>query len=601
MPGVVRGMHGGMAGVIVDLTGVGGNYFATFLPRTMEFDSLRDFVMPLAREGLENLFFFIGMRSRHWPSCAMVTLRDGDVILATTSAEPRNHLLHPEGLFQSVSTRGQMRHFFDVELHEATCVMFRDSRYTVTPRDHPGQDIVSYFAASFRMHRAGLLSCTFPTPDLDVHGLHCAEATTIFEVPAIREGDPVPERNDFFTFCDFRPLGFKPRVINSHVPLLHVPSLLSNLGIQLPAAYRADVVGGRVKDDYVKLRGNRTLIFFAKVVEDNTSTSSDSSGRDREGSEASERPRPQANSAPAPPAPARRAAPPTPQRALPAAFAAGSEEAPESWGHGGGTFEGIALFDPSLPAGQSWNEAVTILPQAPGNSITAPRESETVPWFHDLSEAGFESDSGHAATPPHSRPVLALVYAEDFIPEMHTVEVSFPCGINRLLVAVNAVRDADLARHFICLRPASPQLHKEFVTLLAAPLWLTHKATVLLDSSRINGCVFAAALPMQISREALILAANLTGQDDLGVFVHGLLRPLERGHSISLVTGMTVAFLPGGLGAPACHELSHMLADAEGWDVNADFPGPRYAPWSHFYLLTDASPRVFEVKPGRPA
>ena len=95
MPGVVRGMQGGMAGVIVDLTGVGGNYFATFLPRTMEYASLRDFVAPLVRDGLDNLFFFIGMRSRHWPPCAMVTLRDGDVILAATSAEPRSHLLHP--------------------------------------------------------------------------------------------------------------------------------------------------------------------------------------------------------------------------------------------------------------------------------------------------------------------------------------------------------------------------------------------------------------------------------------------------------------------------------------------------------------------------
>ncbi|CAE7362443.1 hemA, partial [Symbiodinium microadriaticum] len=600
--GVVRGMQGGMAGVIVDLTGVGGNYFATFLPRTMEYASLRDFVAPLVRDGLDNLFFFIGMRSRHWPPCAMVTLRDGDVILAATSAEPRSHLLHPEGLLQPVSTRNQLRHFFDVELHEATCVMFRDSRYTITSRDHPGQDVVSYFADSFRMHRANLLSCTFPTPDLDVHGLHCAEATTIFEVPAIREGDPAPERNDFFTLCDFRPLGSKPRVIISHVPLLHVPSLLSNLGIQLPAAYRADVVGGRVKDDYVKLRGNRTLIFFAKVVEDSTSTSSASSDRAQESNEAFERHSPSASRAPAPSEPAHADAP-APQGALPAtsaaAPAAGSGEASASWGLGGGTFEGLALYDPSLPAGQSWNEAVTVLPQDLGNNTVASREQGTASWSYDLSGDGFESDSGRAATPPPSQPVMALVYTEDFTPEMHTVEISFPCGINRLLVAVNAVRDADLARHFPCLRPASPQLHREFVTLLAAPLWLTHKATVLLDTSRINGCVFAAALPMQISREALILAANLTGQEDIGVFVHGLLRPLEQGHSISLLTGMTVAFLPGGLGTPACHELSHMLSDAEGWDVNADLPGPRYAPWSHFYLLTDVMPRVFEVKPGR--
>ena len=273
MPSIVRGMQGGMVGVICDFTYVGGDYFATCLPKQMSLDSLLSFARPLSREDIESLYFFIGLRQRPWPASAIVTFRDGDVIQASSSPDPRPRQLHPEALFQPDADLGPMCHFFDVEVHEARCVMYRDARYTIAPHTHPGLDLISYCVQSFKLRWADVLCCTFPIEELDVHGMSCADITSIVEVPAIREGDPIPDRCDIFTLCDFRPLGSKPRIVLSHVPLIHLPSLLSNLGIQLPAAYTVAVVGGRMRGDHVKIRENMTLLFYAKLVESSDSSS----------------------------------------------------------------------------------------------------------------------------------------------------------------------------------------------------------------------------------------------------------------------------------------------------------------------------------------
>ena len=127
------------------------------------------------------------------------------------------------------------------------------------------------------------------------------------------------------------------------------------------------------------------------------------------------------------------------------------------------------------------------------------------------------------------------------------------------------------------------------------------KAVVLLDCSRINGCVFAAALPTSLSRESLLLAAKLPIEDGLGVYVHGLLQPLAVYQRIQLVSGMSVCFLPAGLGAPASQDLSDMLLHPDGWNAQASLQCPAWHPGSHFYLLTDGMPATFAVAPGRRA
>ena len=105
MPGIARGLQGGLAGVVLDLGCVGGHYFATFLPKQMSYEELSAYILPLAREDTTEMFFFIGTRTRPWPSCAMIELRDGDVIFVSPFSRPPTFPQHCRG---SLSPRARV-------------------------------------------------------------------------------------------------------------------------------------------------------------------------------------------------------------------------------------------------------------------------------------------------------------------------------------------------------------------------------------------------------------------------------------------------------------------------------------------------------------
>ena len=70
---------GGQVAVVLDLTHVGGHYFATVMPRELSHQSILDYVLPLTTCD-DDPVFYVGGRAQPWPRCATVDLSDGDVI-----------------------------------------------------------------------------------------------------------------------------------------------------------------------------------------------------------------------------------------------------------------------------------------------------------------------------------------------------------------------------------------------------------------------------------------------------------------------------------------------------------------------------------------
>ncbi|CAE7215539.1 unnamed protein product, partial [Symbiodinium sp. KB8] len=451
-----------------------------------------------------------------------VVLRDGEVILDL----------------------GPMCHFFNVETHESRCVVYRNSRYAIPPYHFAGKDILTHFAEASHLHLSSLLSCDFHILDLDVHGDFCPWLTAIVDAPAIREGDPDPERCDYFTLC-------------------------------------------KVRGDHVKIRGPWAL--------DQEQLAPPPSVWDEELSNApasrNEQDQPYASTA----------APAEAHVSFPAAFQ--------------GTF-----IDSTLPVGHGWNEDIqTALEPAPwdnaprapvmhhGNGGTTLQEVEapagSTPVAPPVStpepDGAMEVETNSALDEASSAAILTIVYVPDFTPEMHDIRVTLPCGVDTFLQAVQACRTDELAQRFPVLTPAAPHLHDAFVAVVATPSWLQGRSVILLDCSRVDGRIFSVALPSPISRESLLTAAHLPDDSTLGVFVHGLHRPLAYHQMISLVTGMAVAFLYEGFGAPASQDLATRLLGNEGCDNLAEIPGPLYYPGSHFKLLTDGMSSLLAVRAGR--
>ena len=579
MPSIARGLQGGMSGVVLDLGCVGGHYFATFLPKSIAWDDLRSFIRPLIREDVADTYFYIGSRSEAWPPGSLISLRDGDVIFVT--AEPGSGCRRPsaEELLRPGNELGPMQHFFDLESYEATCVLYDGSRYTIPPYYHTGRDILSYVTECFRIHPAHVASCSFPVTEFDVHGMTCPFALAVFEIPAIREGDPVPNRRDVFTFCDLRPLGHKPKVVHSHIPLLHIPSILADVGIQLPPAFSIGVLGGRLRGEVVRVKGNSTLVIYAKEAqsEDSSGPTLDSSSSAESSGEPAQRLSPWGS----PP----QLNPPAPEEPL------DDEDfvLPES--------AELEHHDPTLPDGHSWNYGTETspLPTAAGELTGPTQVFEPPDHGHPVVSSQEDLSDSDDVADAHRQSIMVLVYVPDYLPEMYHVPVRFPCSPEQLLQAVRTQRQGGYGALFPHLIPVTPHLTREYACLVALPDWARNHAVVLLDCSRINDGVFVADLPTPLNRESLLLAAHLPVDSDIGVFVHGLVRPLARWQIIHLVAGMSIAFLPAGLGAPDSRELDAMLLQDDGWDPNAEPPGPRYTSPNIFRLrvLTDGMPCTF--------
>ena len=265
-PAHIRGVHDGYAAVICDLTRSGGAYFATILPKHLSHETLVQFLAPLVPPSDEPMRFFIGCRTKAWPLEALITLRDGDAInvvqhLDTTVLQHRAESLHDRASW------GPMHQFYEPDFKQATCVLHREQRFCIDTSPNYGIDLFDQIVSALRLDAAKTAICSFPIEDLEVQGVRCRTVTTVADVAAPTGGYREPARQDFFVLCDLRPLGLKPQFVYAHLPRLHLPSLIADLGIALPAAFQVGIEGARVSGDVVRISCNCTLLFYAKEAE----------------------------------------------------------------------------------------------------------------------------------------------------------------------------------------------------------------------------------------------------------------------------------------------------------------------------------------------
>ena len=580
---------------ICDLTRLGGAYFATVLPKNLSHQSLVEFLAPLVSDIDEPLRFYIGCRTKVWPTEALVTLRDGDAITAVQYPEA-TLLRHRVESLQDRANWGSLCQFYAPDFRQATCVMHGDQRFRMEVPVPHGTDLFDQVVSELQLDASRTAICSFPLEALEVHGTRCPLTVAVADVAAPTGGYREPHRQDFFVLCDLRPLGLKPRFVYAHLPRLHLPSLIADLGIALPAAFQVGITGARVADDVVHISCNCTLLFYAKEADAEDSVSITDLSPVHE---------------PGPPedVPLFEEMEPIVEHPSPSQF-----------------------LDPTIPADHGWNLGVTDTSDDTnlGSSIPAtavpstspsdpqPPRQHVISWsyasycahmagaWEDLGGEGAQSDVSMpsrleqdsslagvaevrssldpAALPVHDRSasqpradavapssvdpgtttLFALIFAPDYSPEYIRARVRLPCGVEQLLECVVADRYGPLAKQFPRLFPAVPQPREGYLILVSAPEWLTERPIVILDCQRILQTVTACRLYPVLNRESLLVAAGLRHDSDACVFVHGLLQPLSQGQRVQLVTGMVVSFAQPDSGAPATFDLTSRLQSQDG-------------------------------------
>ncbi|CAE7939958.1 HERC1 [Symbiodinium sp. KB8] len=543
-PGLIHRVSDGYSAIILDLSRVGGLYFATVLPRSITLDELVQYIRPLTTADEEELYLYIGTRRTPWPAGAIVSLKDGDVIEASKFHEEVPPILRAEAVFEQ-RPFGPMHHFFRLPTYDGICIMHDQRRFVASAHHHYGETVIDHVTRCLRLPSEQIATCTFPIGNLDVQGQSCAFLVAVADMPEGAYQQDAPERQDMFVLCDFRPLGLKPRFVHTHVPYVHVPSILSNFSIMTPSGMRVDVLGGIGGDGNIRVNANSTLLFFAQELPSDSSEPP-SSAQPHESAE-----------------------------------------------------EGEAHSSPGLVADNDSEYLAT-----PGRNANAAEGSDADMIAASL-DTGFEELSplptrdAVVGTDESSTTVRAFVYVPDTFAELIDVAVNIPCGVEDVRAAVQAVRTEPSKSTFPSLQLVAPQPCTGFLFMLAAPSWLNSRPIILFDCQRITGTIFARVVHPCLTRESLLLAAGMPHGATHEVYVHGLLQPLDVGQRITIIPGMLISVVPYGCGAPATFDAPTMLQQRQMWGLDHPLPGVEYHPGRHFLVLTDAWPIDFNVVDGR--
>ena len=571
---------GGQAAIALDLTPVGGHFFSTFLPIDLSYQTLIEYITPLTTDG--ELAVYIGMNRTAWPLHERIHLADGDVITVLRERDVDFHKHTASELFGPEAEWGSIQSMPRLEYFSKVCVLHRHQRYMLAPHYHYDQSVVDYVAQRLRLDVHATVMCSYPIADLDVQGELATHIIAVAEVPSpYTTGMTREAARDLFVLIDPRPLGFKPAFLFIHHPVVHLPTIAALLGLAMPPAYQIGVKGGKQQGDDIFFEGCTTLVLVREPRPFPRSDDSDtSSPQPMQGREVQEDPFAYV------PSPVDITSPyESPGDGVSRPLTAWEGDALPTFGDQPG-------FDTTLPAGHTWNIGVPEPESSPLETRPTVYPDEAA---ERLPSPQREPMEARVAGPTS---IQALIYAPDFVPEIVTVSIPLPATAVHFL-AMLAEQRLDIQAHsFSQIFPASPQPIHELAILVAAPDWQSDTATVLFDCRRHNECLFAKAVPLQLNRESLLLAAGIPTDDPVHVYVHGLLRPLGIDQRITLKSGMTVSILPRADGAPCAFDLASRLATPEGWDADAPIPGPRTHFESHFYVLTEAWPFTFPVRRG---
>ena len=505
---------GGQVAVVLDLTCVGGHFFATFLPRSLSYQTLIEYITPLTSDG--ELAVYVGCRSSAWPENTWVELSDGEVIIVLRARNVDFPKPRASDLFLQGATWGPLRHMPRLEYHDRVCVLFRHQRYCLAPYYHTDQSVVEYVCEKLRLDPHATAMCSFPIADLEVQGALATYLIAVAEVPSQHTtGINRSEARDIFVLIDPRPLGFKPAFLFIHHPIVHLPTVVALLGLAMPQAYQIRVLGGRRERDDIIVDGCTTLVLVPEPRpfdrDDDSSTSS----------------------APAALPEAPPGNDPTLCALSPVDLSSPYDQAGDpaasnltAWdGAPSPTFAGAVDFDTTLPAEHTWNLGL----HDPSPDLPAGASQAQAPPTVAAASADFAAGSpiDHNARVAGPTCIQALIYAPDFVPEIITVHVSLPVTVVHLLSALLPQRLDSQARCFPELFPAAPQPIQELAVIVAAPEWQIDTVVVLFDCRRCNECLFACVVHRLLSRESLLIAAGFPMDAALHVYVHGLIHPPE--------------------------------------------------------------------------
>ena len=642
--------------VVIDLSRVGGSYYATMLPCRLPYRDLYDYVRPQLGSDVAGLLFFVGEHATPCQPLHDVVLEAGEAIMAQHAFDLPIHPWKLSHLFRPGATWGPLHHI-PREGQTPTqapgfCVMHARHRYVIQQqRFATGLMPVEAVGQLLGVEPASLTMHVHATPaDLDVQGSACAAVISVVDLPKPDLNCPVQRlRRDVFVLCDLRPLGLRPFAFHSHSLLIHIPTILALAEVRIFFGYRLQIQGGQVEGHEVRVAGSTTLVFRTQAVsevaaaapddppspdldddDEGDSDEHDSQPSSAEHRSSSEHGWPTSAATSTQELRPGGISPPGPDAAIEVCLAAASLclwslptlKQPCFWSsaqsHALATFEVCAAAFPACllsgPAAKVL--AADAAPTCKGPDQPTLGELTAQPLAaQGLLETRMQQDRQDrdplhipvpefavpppellGALPAQAARVNFVVYVPRYQPEVWRTMLHLPCDPLAALQGVEAIRAGSAAYRFPVLHFTAPQLSDTFVSLIAVPVWLTEQVVVLLDCRPYNGVVFCEAVTPWLRREDILYFAGVGSGACMHVFWGSNPEPLLPQALVQPMTGdvFTVAFY-GAVHTPG-PDIVQALQHRHTWQEVVVPPGHQDPA---LWLLTDMGEDRFSFHPRR--
>ena len=264
MPRVIRDAGGADAtAIIIDLTRIGGNYFAEVVPRRLSYAQLMLKIKPGATNHSGDFHVFFGRNQTPWLAGEFVTMYDGAVVTVATSVDAPVHCGSFEDLIANEAEWGPISRMPTDVTIRGSLVQHQGKSFFLPAEQTAQNGISQTVCACLDEDIHEVTTCDFPFHDLTFKGFVCDKIFCVFNLPWPGTDRLQGQRRDIFTLCDARAVGVLPSVLHTCHPVIHLPSLAARMRIHLPVAMRLDAVGGRRAFDEVFIDENAALVLFA--------------------------------------------------------------------------------------------------------------------------------------------------------------------------------------------------------------------------------------------------------------------------------------------------------------------------------------------------
>ena len=256
--------EGRRSAVILDLSSVGGHYFACILPQRMPYEELMSFVTQMVDYSDQPLEIHVANNPDPHREGVSFHLNDGDVVSFGRSPQVWRRKQTARELFADRTGWDSPHEVPTMRPAPGLLVMHGEERFFMPPHHHTGQTPKEAICSMFDHGRDECTLGAFRTPSLEFRGNPCTHVVLASPLPnPLLRGQPHCNRRDIFVLCDFRGIGYNVRVYHSFVHTVHLPSLAALFDYSIPQGQRLAAIGKRPEDDDVPVQAQETLVLYA--------------------------------------------------------------------------------------------------------------------------------------------------------------------------------------------------------------------------------------------------------------------------------------------------------------------------------------------------